>query len=253
MNKAKAMFAAGVIVVVAAASGALWYLNENGNLGNGADEVENTSAYVQEEDDYQPDNRYDDYDDEQDEDSADDETTTLPSDETPDADETTVGDVNDFLSVFSKLYFAEQSGAFDKNNYREYEVLQFAYLHIKTNDRDLVVNGTMNDSIGSYMGVAIEDVNAVTEKYFGITMEAKNVYTENDYDFFIYKDGYFYTPAADGVGFTNTCVVDSFDIYGAVWTVQFTIYDGSAKYATGEARVRETETGMKVEYYRVYL
>ena len=33
MNKAKALIALGVIVVVAAASGALWWMNENGRMG----------------------------------------------------------------------------------------------------------------------------------------------------------------------------------------------------------------------------
>lgn len=254
MNKAKAVFAAGVIVVVAAASGALWYLNENGKLGNDADEIENTSAYVQEEDDYQPDDRYDDYDDEQGEDSADDETTTSASDkETPDYDVNKKDDVDEMLSSCAKFYFAQDKGVFDKNNYDEYDLMRFAFMYVKTNSRDVVVEMNRNDSVGCYMGVPYGSVNIVVEELFGITMERESIYTENDYEFFLYEDGYFYTPAADGVGFTNTCVIDSFDINGDMWTVQFTIYDGNAKYATGEAKVRDTETGMKVEYYRVYL
>ena len=39
MNKAKALFALGIIVVVAATTGALLMLNENGKLGNSQSET----------------------------------------------------------------------------------------------------------------------------------------------------------------------------------------------------------------------
>ncbi len=257
MNKAKAMFAAGVIVVVAAASGALWYLNENGKLGNDADEIENASAYVQEEDDYQPDKEdkdYDDNDNQQNDGSDNEEKTTSASGvETPDYDVNKKDDVDEMLSACAKFYFAEDKGVFDKSNYSDYDLMRFAFMFVKTNSRDVVAEMNRDDSVGCYMGVPYGSVNSVIEELFGITIERESIYTENDYEFFMYEDGYFYTPAADGVGFTNTCEIDSFDINGDMWTVQFTIYDGSTKYATGEARVRDTETGMKVEYYRVYL
>ena len=112
-------------------------------------------------------------------------------------------EIENFLSVFANYYFAEQSGSFNSKDYDPYDLILFAYTYTKHTDKLSVKAKNEDDNIGIYMGISIEKVNEVLDEYFGLVVDAESAYTENDYEFFRYEDGYFWTPAADGVGFTN--------------------------------------------------
>lgn len=235
MNKAKALFAAGIIVVVAAASGALWYLNENGRIG-----TETTTAAQTTIADYNYENKT--------EKNTTAETTTVKAEP---ASAYTKDEINNFLSVFSNVYFAEQSG-FNSKNYSDYDLLLFAFLHIKNTDKSAVVTEIRDDDIIYYSGVSIEKVNTVLDEYFGLVVDAQSVYTEQDHLFFLYENGMFYTPAGDGLSYNNRCEATSVAYSGDNIIVQFTIYAGNEKYATGEARIKASESGLKLDLYKVY-
>ncbi len=248
MKKTKALFAAMIIVVVAAASAGLWYLNENGKL-TGEDESQ-VQTTVGSQDNYE--NGGNNQNNVNNGGKNETETTTNGT-----AEETTVAkvdnsDVEKFLSTFSNVYFAENSGTFDINSRSEYDLIMFAYLHIKNTDRSLLGQEKKNDSIVHYTTIAYDDINSVVQKYFGVSVAKNSVFTENDYDFFRYENGYFYTPAADGVGYTNTCKADYISTSGDEITVEFTVYSDSAKYASGEAKIRITDDGMNLLYYSIF-
>lgn len=247
MKKTKALFAAMIIVVVAAASAGLWYLNENGKL-TGEDESQ-VQTTVDSQDNYG--NGADNHDKDNNETANDTETTTNGKSEETTVADVDNADVEEFLSTFSKVYFAETGGTFNINSYSDYDLIMFAYLHIKNTDRSLLGQETKNDSIGAYTTIAYDDINSAVQKYFGVSVAKNSVFTENDYDFFRYEDGYFYTPAADGVGYTNTCKADYVSVSGDEITVEFTVYSDAEKYASGEAKIRMTDDGMKLLYYSI--
>ena len=231
MNKAKALIALGVIVVVAAASGALWWMNENGRMGT--QEAETTTL-------------------------AQTEATTQQSTTEPMAEETTTeapsvskDEISNFLTTFSNVYFAEGSGSFDSKNAKPYDLLLFAFLHTRNTDKAAIRYKNEEDSIGGYMGISIEKANEVLDSYLGLVVDAESIYTENDYEFFRYEDGCFWTPAADGMGYSNYCIADSVAASGKTIVVQFTVYSSGEKYASGEARIRTTDEGMKLDLYKI--
>ena len=127
----------------------------------------------------------------------------------------------------------------------------FAYLHIKNTDKSQLGQEEKDDDIVYYTTVPYEAINSVTEKYFGVTVEEKSIFTENDFEFFRYEDGYFYTPSADGLAYKNYCEAEHTVYSGDVITATFTVYSGSGKYAAGEAKIRKTADGMKLEYYSI--
>lgn len=231
MNKAKALFALGVIAVVAAASGALWWMNESGRMGT--DEPEVTTSCTAEATTQQS-------------------TTQAPAEETTTAAPAVSEDeINNFLTTFSNVYFAEGSGSFDSKNAKPYELLLFAFLHTKNTDRAAIMSKKEDDAIGSYMGISIEKANEVLDSYLGLVVDAESVYTENDYEFFRYEDGCFWTPAADGVGYSNYCIADSVVTSGDSIIVQFTVFSGTEKYASGEARIKTADDGFRLDLYKI--
>ena len=245
MKKAKALFATGVIVVVAGLSAAMLYLNDAGFLHNNDaaetyvdDNNNNDSADIN--DDIAPDGN--------------DETQQSEIQQTTDESDENIGDaeINEFLSAFANVYFAEQGRDFDIKKCSDYDLIQFAYLHIRNTEKDSVILEQLDDSIGYYYTVSYEKVRSVVEKYFGVQISEESVYTENDYAFFSYKDGYFYTPAADGLGYGNTAVADSVEYRNDKAVVRFTVYSGAEKYAEGEAEIRIYDNNMNLVSYRIY-
>ncbi len=242
MNKAKAIFAAGMIIVVAGASTALWYLNDKGIIG-----TENTTAYVQENENYDNAEQKNNVQQENDENENQQQMQT-EADEKEQIDES---EINKFLSTFSKVYFAEQGTAFDINKYSDYDLILFAFSYIRSTEKSLITLEKRNDGIMYYNGISAEKVNEVLNKYFGVSVAAESVYTENDYAFFSYSDGYFYTPAADGLAYKNYVVADSVEYENDLITVEFTIYSGDDVYADGEAKIDVENSEMKLAYYCV--
>lgn len=244
MKKAKALFVAGVIVVVAGLSAAMLYLNDAGFLNNGdaaetyVDDNNNDSVNVNDNTD--PDGN--------------DETQQSEIQQTTDESDGNIGEseINEFLSVFANVYFAEQGNGFDIKKCSDYELIQFAYLHIRNTDKDSVILKQLDDSIVYYYTVPYEKVRSVVENYFGVQISEESVYTENDYAFFRYSDGYFYTPAADGLAYKNTAVADSVEYRSDNALVRFTIYTDDEKYAEGEAEIRIYDNNMNLVSYRVY-
>ncbi len=246
MNKAKALFSGAMILAVAGASVTCWYLNDKGIIGN--TEAPTTEAYVEYENNNANNNFNDNNDKENEEPDAKDETTTAA--EMSENVDISADAVNDFLSVFSKVYFSENS-KYTPDNRSSYEMIRFAYSHIKRTDDSAVKIRQVDDNIGYYSCVSYDKVNEVLEKYLGITVPAESVYTENDYAFFKYSDGLFMAPAADGLPFINVAVADSIDVVNDVIEVRFGVYSGDEKYATGEAEIRITDDGMNLIYYSI--
>ena len=246
MKKAKAFFAVGMIVVVAGLSAAMWYLNDSGILHNGntsesyVDENNNNNDGGNVEDDVFP------------EDKNEQEQTEIQ--QTTDAAEKDVdeSEINEFLSAFANVYFAEQGSGFDIQKCSDYELIQFAYLHIRNTDRDSVRLEQRDDSIVYYYGVPSDSVKNVVEKYFGVQISEESVYTENDYAFFSYSNGYFYTPAADGLAYENTAVADTVEYRNDYVIVRFSVYSGDEKYAEGEAKIQLSNNNMNLVSYRIY-
>lgn len=268
MNKLKAFFAGLVILAVAGGSGTLWYLHDAGKLGN---RPEQDSVMAQEQDgDTDKKNGWFSKDDTKDDGEKPDEkntvaeTTAADKNENRDKDSADIADINEFLSVFSRVYFAE-SRPYAVDSRSTYELIKFAYSHILRTDRTSIVTQEKNDNIQYYNSVSFDKVNRVLKEYLGVTVMSESVYTENDYMFFKYADGMFLTPAADGVGYTNLAIADSVEKDGKQITVDFTIYtsgvqcDMSAaeahekgeKYKSGTAVIRETADGYRLEMYEV--
>lgn len=270
MKKAKALFAAGIIVIVAGASALCLYLNDNGKLS-----FCNENA-VTEENAVAPDAEYD-YvleDDEPEKNVAEEnvtnQTTTEVSaddkEETPeDAEKVDTVAINEFLSTFSRLYFCNNDKHSEKNP-DKYEMLKFAYLYAEVFENGAGIRTEIfDDDIGIYNGIGEEDVKRITEKFFGMSLKSESVHTENDYQFFMYSDGYFYTPAADGVGYVNLSVADFAVKNGDTITVSFTVYsDGvscdmtseQAKkkgtvYASGKAEIQVKDDNYRLISYSV--
>lgn len=245
MNKAKAIFSGAMILAVAGASATCWYLNDKGVIGGEA-ETSTTQAYVEYDDNDDYNNQDNNYNDDNEE-AVKEETTTAEKTEKIDISEDAV---NDFLSVFSKVYFSEKE-KYTPDSRNTYELIRFAYSHLKRTDDEAVEIRQLDDSIGYYSCVSFDDVNDVLEKYLGVTVPAESVFTENDYAFFKYSDGYFMTPAADGLPFINTCVADSIDIDDDIIKVRFGIYSDEDRYASGEAEINITDDGMNLLYYSI--
>ena len=245
MKKAKALFAAGVIVVVAGLSAAMWYLNDSGILHNG----NTTETYIDEHNNNDGGNIEDNnsFEDNNDEEQTEVQQTTAET--VKEVDET---EINEFLSAFANVYFAEQGSGFDIQKCSDYELIQFAYLHIRNTDSESVILEQRDDSIMYYYGVPSDSVKDVVEKYFGVQIPEESVYTENDYAFFSYSNGYFYTPAADGLAYENTAVVDSVEYRNNHVIVRFSVYTGDEKYADGEAKIQLSNNNMNLVSYHIY-
>lgn len=272
MNKAKAMFTAGMIVLVAGASALGIYLNEKGIIGNDSDNtqssnVEEDNEYVNNGDDYNynENNNYNDKSEitENDKNNNQDDDKKENNDKKENDDNTDYKQINEFLSVFSKLYFSENK-KYSEKSADSYELLRFAFQYEKIiNNRNRIVTKVSDDQIGVYDGMDAAIVESIIEKFFCISVERDSVYTENTYSFFKYEDGYFYTPAADGVGFDNIAIVKSVTENGALLSVEFAVYsDGvttdmtalqagqsGTKYADGRAELRKTSDGYVLTYY----
>ena len=242
MNKAKAIFSGAMVLVIAGASGACWYLNEKGLIGK--DSVTQPDSYVEYEDTADDDVKHDVQDDDKEEIK---ETTTTSGSEEKKLSE---DEINDFLSVFTKVYFSEKD-EYTPGSRSTYELIRFAYSHIKRTDSSLVETRKEDDSIGYYNCVSAKEINNVLSEYLDVTVPAESVYTENDFAFFKYADGYFMTPAADGLPFVNTAVCDSVEQTGDTVMVAFTVRSGDDVYARGEAEIKLTDDRPVLVFYDV--
>ena len=238
MNKAKAIFSGAMVLVIAGTSGACWYLNEKGLIGK--DSVTQPDSYIEAEDEYKDSVQNNNYNDNNDEKN---ETTTVNADEKISEDE-----INDFLSVFTRGYFSEKD-EYTPGSRSTYELIRFAYSHIKRTDSSLIETRREDDSIGYYNCVPAEEINAVLSEYLDVTVPPESVYTENDYAFFRYSDGYFMTPAADGLPFVNTADCDSIEQSGDSISVTFTVSSGDGVYAHGEAEIKMADDRLILVYY----
>lgn len=247
MKKAKALFASGIIVIVVGMSAAMWYLNDSGKLHNN----DVTEKYVDEYAD--TDEVIDDADDSAEKsDEKEEIQSKAPGTTAVSAENIGEAEINEFLSDFANVYFAEQGSGFDIKKCSEYELIQFAYLHIRNTDKDSVILEQRDDSIGYYHGVPYDSVEKIVQKYFGVQISEEGAYTEKDYAFFSYSDGYFYTPAADGLGYGNTAVADSVEYKGDNAVVRFSVYSENGKYAEGEATIRISDNKMNLVSYCIY-
>lgn len=272
MKKAKALFAGAMIVLVAGTSAVFWYLNDQGIIGgrtetssdegivSGAYDDENP-YYYNEKGEYEPEPGGEDAEPDKTQNS---ETTTTAPEQNGEADDVSYESVNRFLSDFALVYFAE-SAPYAADSRSNYELIRFAYSLTRQTDPDAIITKQESDSIGYYYGVSYDTVNEVLKNYLDVTVGKESVYTESDYAFFRYEDGYFYTPAADGVGFCNRIVADSVAENGDTLTVAFTVYsdgvsynmtaaqahESGEKYASGSAKIRKNADGYTLLAYRL--
>ncbi len=278
MNKAKALFAIGMVAVVAGSSATAWYLNEKGIIGESASEEYVEEFFDEDIDDNNKNdknNKNDSLKDNKDKD----ETTTQsekmsetakdsetekneqkPADETtkadkdkPVADEKVDNDkINDFLTNFAAVSFAEQGGAFTGKSFSGYELVRFAYSHIMRTEKSAVKTIEKDDYVKYYNVVSYKKVNEVLGRFFDVSVSPENVKSQYSEAFFDYEDGKFITPATDGMAYINYVVADSVRKDDNTYYVQFTVFSGDAAYADGEAKIIEENGGMKLAYYKIY-
>lgn len=270
MKKAKAFFTLGIITIVAGASAVCLYLDNKGMLSFSEDmSVVETTAAVQ--DDYygneyenneeapEPDVNNDEQKDEnsgniQNEEAADEKPEKLDA-----------ASVNEFLSIFSGLYFSERYD-YSQDNFNSYELLKFAYLYaVRHGDSDGIVTGYPDDEKGMHNGIEASEAERIISDFFGVEISRESAFTENSYQYFMYRDGYFYTPAADGISHVNVTVADTVVKNDDSISVAFTIYSegvtsdmtaAQAKkygtvYAKGEAELVRTADGYRLVRYSV--
>ena len=245
MKKAKALFAIGIMVIVTGTSVALWQLNDKELV----EEKETTTVYAEEikttEKAEVTENKN------QTEETKTETTvaeTEVSTEEKPGFNET---ELNEFLTTFSRVYFSEKGKAFNISKYNTYDLILFAFSHIRCTDSSQITLEQRDDSIKYYNGVSAEKVNETLDRYFGVTVSEESVYTENSYAFFSYSDGYFYTPATDGLAYINNTVVRSAEQDGNYIIAQFDIYSDGEYYAEGEAKIKQDKDGMKLVFYSV--
>lgn len=270
MKKARGMFAVAVILIVAGASGVLWYFHDSDKLGREKESEQNSVIWQNDGDDVAEDKRNDNNDgyDGNNSGKTDDpdayiaDSTTVHT--STDKNETDNTAVNEFLSIFSRVYFAENQ-PYSSSDRSSYELIRFAYSHLRRMNPSVVVMKEENDAVRYYNGVPIEEVNKVLGEFLGVKVKQESVYTENDYMFFKFENGVFYTPATDGVGYTNLAVADTVEADGDMIKVDFTIYsDGvdcnmtsetaektGERYKSGKAVLRVGDNGYILESYSV--
>lgn len=269
MKKAKAAMAGIVIAAVLGASAVLWLLNDKGYIGASEDPTGNNSVY---EDEAQNKDNGIDADEPANEDGADSPDNTQTGNEeqenqgeSNDGAATDPKAVNDFLSIFSKYYFAEASGNYKENSYSDYDVLRFAYLYVRDVYSNSVVTKDTDNQAGQYLGVPYEKAAEFIEETLGFTPEKKSAYTESQYAFIEYDDGYYYAPAADGLSYVNIAVADSITDENGYVNVEFTVYSGGAStdmtgaeakeqgelYASGTAKLKKDAEGYLLAEYRI--
>ena len=268
MKKAKALFAGAMIVLIAGTSAVFWYLNDRGVIGEKKDAVSDEFVVSGAYDDPYYNEKGENAPEPDGEDGEQGETqnggTGTTAAQNADADGVASESVNRFLSNFSLVYFAETE-PYTAGSRSNYELIRFAYAHTRRLNPGAVVTKQTSDAIGYYYGVPYDAVNDVLKNYLDVTVGEESVYTESDYAFFRYEDGYFYTPAADGVGFCNRVVADSVAENGDTLTVAFTVYsDGVSydmtasqahasgeKYASGSAKIKKSADGYILLAYRI--
>ena len=271
MNKAKAFFTLGIITIVAGASAVCLYLNDNGMLSfsEDASAVETTvvmqdSYYEDEaEDEAQIPFEDDAAEDEKDEDPVDAADDKKEEAETP--EKLDVASVNEYLSIFSGLYFSEKYD-FSQDKFNDYELLKFAYLYADKFEKSKgIVTGYSDAEKGMHNGIKASEAKRIIDEFFGVDIAMESAFTENSYQYFMYRDGYFYTPAADGISHMNVTVADTVVQSDDRISVSFTIYsDGvtsdmasaQAKkngtvYASGKAELLKTADGFVLTAYSV--
>ena len=270
MNKAKAFFTLGIITIVAGASAVCLYLNDKGMLSFSEDvSVIETTAVVQ-----------DSYYEEAHEDEAglpEEDNAAEEKDENPEnvdndkkeedaaPEKLDVASVNEFLSIFSGLYFSEKYD-FSQDKFNDYELLKFAYLYAEKYEKSKgIVMGYSDAEKGMHNGIKASEAKRIINDFFGVDIALESAYTENSYQYFMYRDGYFYTPAADGISHMNVTVADTMMQSGDRIAVTFTIYsDGvtsdmtaaqakkkGTMYASGNAELLDTGNGFILTAYSV--
>lgn len=275
IKKVRAAAAGIAVALVAGASATLWFLNDNGVIGREDGSAENVAAsdyndYLGAQDGYPDENGERDNaafgGEDKDENNKTDETTTGNNNESPkenNGEKENYTDINEFLSVFSGAYFSENL-PYSRGNINTYELIRFAYAHFRAQGGAIVTKQD-KDSGMWYGGIAYDDVNDILGKYLGVSVSRESVYTQNGNMFFKYEDGCFYTPAADGVGYSNIAVASTVKESNGKKVIEFTVYSFGADtamsadeaaesgevYAYGTAVISEGENGYILEEYAV--
>ncbi len=235
MKKAKAAFVGFMIAAVVGVSGFCLYLNKNGTFG--WEKSTETQEYIEQNENNDSENIY-----------AGNNKTDDEQDNEEEIPEVAEDEINDFLTVFAKSYFSENE-SYSSENYDTYELIRFAYSYISYTDKALIEYRKAED--GSYNCVSTDKVNEILEKYLGVTVPEKGVYTENAYSYFKYEDGYFLTLAADGLPYINVAKAEKITQDGSDVSVEFSVYCGEQLYSEGEAKIEIIGDGLLLKQYSV--
>lgn len=254
MNKAKAVFAAVIITAVAGTSALLLHFNENGTLDFNDDKSVLTTVVTTNGN--SSNNNH----------GAAKENITEEKNENTAPDVTiSTTDVNEFLTVFSKVYFSENS-EYIMEKPDNYELIRFAYSYAMMNNRTVINTEYIDDEIGYYNKINANYVNDILKKYFKASVRPESVFTEKTYAFFKYENGHFYTPAADGISYINVSIVDNMSQNDNLVTVDFSVYSSGVttdmtsqqarrasgdRYATGTARFYVENDNFILKYYKI--
>ncbi|MBP5745755.1 MAG: hypothetical protein J6W58_05575, partial [Lachnospiraceae bacterium] len=126
--------------------------------------------------------------------------------------------MNTFLSNFAEQYMEY----YDYGRPDTEELLNFAYMWSYFNKYSNI------ELEGNYYKISIENINSILDRYMGYTLSDYeiNAYKGNDIYNSYCKNGYYYTPAADGAINCRFAVVESaYDVGNDNLRLEFLIYD----------------------------
>lgn len=124
--------------------------------------------------------------------------------------------MNIFLSYFSEAYMYR----FDQDDYDMYDMFRWVEIWCRINKRRSIEYGHRpgDESGDMYEKISLENINYVTDKYFGYTYsneEASRMHAgHEETDQLFYEDGYLYSPAGDGESYTYLSVVSGAEDLG---------------------------------------
>ena len=136
-----------------------------------------------------------------------------PQDILPDMSAEEAREVNIFLSNFSEAYYVPEPECYSP----EEALIDFAFIHCKINSYEKILYEE------DYMGITATDVDAVLNRFFGKTVAHK---TPKDNQQWIYRDGKFLTPAADGESYGTFSIATQVRLYdNGNYEVAFNVYN----------------------------
>ena len=131
-------------------------------------------------------------------------------------------DMQEKLNIFISNFAEQYMGSYDYGRPDTDMLLNFAYMWSYLNKYSNI------EIEGNYYKISLENINRILDKYMGYTLSDDEIeaYQGNDIYQCYCKNGYYYTPAADGAICCSFAVVDSaLDVGNDNLRLEFTVYD----------------------------